>query len=84
MIAFARLTATPAAHAMAIFHETSWYTMEEAIAEGYLVDYDVVKIRSVAGRISQRNWSDCATAPNRTIDKLEDEREFDASKSSAR
>lgn len=80
------LTATPAAHTMAIFHEiVSRYTMEEAIAEGYLVDYDVVKIRSgvrMQGAFLKEGelvgLRDTGTGTEQ-LDKLEDEREFDAS-----
>jgi type I restriction enzyme R subunit len=41
------LTATPAAHTMAMFkHVVYRYTTEEAITDGYLVDYEAVKISS--------------------------------------
>ena len=41
------LTATPAAHTLALFKEVIYrYTTDKAIQEGYLVDYDAVRIRS--------------------------------------
>ena len=40
------LTATPAAHTMAYFENLAYrYDYERAVREGYLVDYDVVKVR---------------------------------------
>ncbi len=41
------LTATPAAHTVAYFNQVSYrYDYERAVAEGHLVDYDVVNIKS--------------------------------------
>ena len=41
------LTATPAAHSLSLFKEVVYrYTTEQAIQDGYLVDYDAVKIKS--------------------------------------
>ncbi len=41
------LTATPAAHTMAYFENLVYrYDYERAVGEGYLVDYDVVKVKS--------------------------------------
>lgn len=41
------LTATPAAHTMAYFEKVAFrYGYEQAVEEGYLVDYDAVRIRS--------------------------------------
>src|SRR5207244_5185438 len=41
------LTATPAAHTMAYFENMVYrYEYERAVREGYLVDYDVVRVRS--------------------------------------
>ena len=41
------LTATPAAHTMAYFDDIVYrYTYEQAVQAGYLVDFDVVNIRS--------------------------------------
>lgn len=51
------LTATPAAHSLALFKEVVYrYTTDKAIQDGYLVDYDAVKIRFgvlVSGYLSQ-------------------------------
>src|SRR5204863_10035374 len=41
------LTATPAAHTTAYFENIAYrYEYERAVAEGYLVDYDVVTVKS--------------------------------------
>jgi type I restriction enzyme R subunit len=41
------LTATPAAHTLSLFNEVVYrYTTDEAIADGWLVDYDAVRINS--------------------------------------
>src|SRR5207253_5752589 len=41
------LTATPAAHTKAYFSDVVYrYEYAQAVREGYLVDYDVVKVRS--------------------------------------
>jgi len=41
------LTATPAPHSLALFREVIYrYTTDRAIQDGYLVDYDPVKIKS--------------------------------------
>ena len=41
------LTATPAAHTMAYFEDMVYrYEYDRAVREGYLVDYDVVTIKS--------------------------------------
>ena len=41
------LTATPAAHTLSLFNEVVFrYTTDEAIAKGWLVDYDAVRIDS--------------------------------------
>src|SRR5690606_7282951 len=41
------LTATPASHTLSYFKEIAFrYTYDEAVREGHLVDYDVVKISS--------------------------------------
>ncbi|MFE4408993.1 type I restriction-modification enzyme R subunit C-terminal domain-containing protein [Streptomyces sp. NPDC056821] len=80
------LTATPAAHTMAYFENLVFrYEYERAVREGYLVDYDVVKIRSDV-RINgvflregeQIDQIDPETG-TRELDLLEDERAFDAS-----
>jgi type I restriction enzyme R subunit len=41
------LTATPAAHTKAYFNEVVFrYEYEQAVREGYLVDYNAVKVKS--------------------------------------
>ena len=77
------LTATPAAHTMALFERVVFrYTTEEAIQAGYLVDYEPVKIKSnvrlngaflKAGE--QVGIVDTATGKE-VLDQLEDERAF--------
>jgi type I restriction enzyme, R subunit len=79
------LTATPAAHTMAMFkHKVFSYTTEQAILDGYLVDYDAVKIRSdihINGAFLKEGELvgeiDVETGAEQ-LDKLEDEREFGA------
>jgi type I restriction enzyme R subunit len=77
------LTATPAAHTKAYFKDVVFrYEYERAVHEGYLVDYDAVKIKSdvrlkgiflqegeQVGVIDTRSGAE-------TMDALEDEREF--------
>ncbi|MGO9154890.1 type I restriction endonuclease subunit R [Mycobacterium sp.] len=80
------LTATPAAHTMAYFeHPVYRYEYERAVREGYLVDYDVVRINSdvrmngvFLNKGEQVDQVDPDTGA-RQLDFLEDEREFDAS-----
>lgn len=77
------LTATPATHTLALFKEVIYrYTTEKAIQEGYLVDYDAVKIKSnvrMKGIFlkpgDQVGVIDTRTGEE-TYDQLEDEREF--------
>ena len=77
------LTATPATHTLALFKEVVYrYTTEKAIQEGYLVDYDAVKIKSnvrMKGIFlkpgEQVGVIDTRTGEE-TYDQLEDEREF--------
>ncbi len=80
------LTATPAAHTTSYFHDIVYrYGYERAVQEGYLVDWDLVKIKSPV-RINgiflkggeQVGLVDTATGAQQ-LDLLEDEREFDAS-----
>ncbi|WP_431987535.1 type I restriction-modification enzyme R subunit C-terminal domain-containing protein [Streptomyces parvulus] len=80
------LTATPAAHTMTYFENLVFrYEYERAVREGYLVDYDVVKIRSDV-RINgvflregdQVDEIDPETGAKQ-LDLLEEERAFDAS-----
>jgi type I restriction enzyme R subunit len=81
------LTATPAAHTMAYFESLVYrYDYERAVCEGYLVDYDVVRVRSdvrmngvflhEGEQVDQVDPDSGATQ----LDLLEDERAYDASK----
>lgn len=81
------LTATPAFHSMAYFENKVFeYPYDRAVAEGYLVDYDVVNVRSDV-RINgiflkegeQVDTVDPVTGAKQ-LDLLEDERAFDSSK----
>jgi type I restriction enzyme R subunit len=77
------LTATPASHTVAYFGNPVFrYTVEEAVLEGYLVDYEAVKIKSNV-RINgiflkegeQVGFIDTDTGTE-FIDNLDDEREY--------
>ncbi len=80
------LTATPATHTLAMFkHKVFTYSTEQAILDGYLVDYDAIKIKSgihVNGAFLKEGELvgaiDMATGAEK-LDELEDEREFAAS-----
>ncbi len=77
------LTATPASHTTSYFKEVVFrYTYEEAVAEGHLVDWDLVKIKSDVringlflheGEIVEH--VDPVSGAER-LDTLEDERQF--------
>lgn len=77
------LTATPAAHTLALFKEVVYrYTTEKAIGDGFLVDYDAIKIKSdvrMQGAFLKPGETvgviDTTTGQE-TYDQLEDEREF--------
>ena len=78
------LTATPAGHTMSLFRDKVFeYNYETAVAEGFLVDYDVVKVKSNV-RINgiflkegeEVGFIDPDTGATR-LDYLEDERLFD-------
>ena len=80
------LTATPAAHTMAYFENLAYrYDYDAAVKDGYLVDYDVVRVRSdvrINGvflaegeQVDQVNPETGA----KQLDLLDDERAFDAS-----
>ena len=77
------LTATPALHTLSLFKEVIYrYTTEEAILDGWLVDYEAVKIKSdvrMKGAFLKEGEHvgviDTATGIE-TYDQLEDEREF--------
>lgn len=79
------LTATPAAHTMAYFENLVYrYDYERAVREGYLVDYDVVRIKSdvrMNGVFLREGEQIDQVDPDsgaRQLDLLEDERVFDA------
>ncbi len=80
------LTATPATHSLAMFKNKVFsYSTEQAILDGYLVDYDAIKIKSdihINGAFLKEGEIigeiDLATGAE-TLDSLEDEREFSAS-----
>lgn len=79
------LTATPAPHSLSLFKEVIYrYTTDEAIEDGYLVDYDAVKITSgvkINGVFLHEGENvgvvDDLTG-NVDYDTLEDEREYSA------
>jgi type I restriction enzyme R subunit len=78
------LTATPASHTKAYFRDVVYrYEYARAVREGFLVDYDAVKIKSnvrmegvflkegeLVGMVDPESGSE-------TLDQLEDEREFE-------
>jgi type I restriction enzyme R subunit len=80
------LTATPAAHTKAYFRDVVYrYEYERAVREGFLVDYDAVRIKSnvrMQGLFLQEGEQvgviDTRTGL-KTMDELEDEREFPSS-----
>lgn len=80
------LTATPATHTTAYFENIVFrYEYDRAVREGYLVDYDAVRIRSEVRMNGvflkegeQVDVVDPLTGAKR-LDELEDERQFDAS-----
>lgn len=80
------LTATPAAHTMAYFEKLVYrYDYERAVRQGYLVDYNVVRINSdvrMNGVFLNEGEQVDRVDPDtgaRELDLLEDERAFDAS-----
>lgn len=80
------LTATPAAHTMAYFKEKVFeYGYRQAVVDGFLVDYDAVKIDSgvrVKGVFLTEGEAVQYVDPQtgtKVLDRLEDERQFDAS-----
>jgi type I restriction enzyme, R subunit len=79
------LTATPAAHTVSYFENlVHRYEYDRAVREGYLVDYDVVRVRSnvrMNGVFLQEGEQIDQIDPEtgtRQLDLLEDERAFDA------
>ncbi len=80
------LTATPAAHTTAYFTDIVYrYEYQQAVREGYLVDYDAVRVRSgvrVNGVFLREGDPVGLVDPEtgmETLDRLEDERAYDAS-----
>ena len=81
------LTATPAAHTSAYFGDPVYkYGYEQAVRDGYLVDYDIVGVESGVrmNGIFLREGEIVGVIDSETgqskIDMLEDEREFSAEK----
>ena len=81
------LTATPAAHTKAYFNDVVYrYEYDRAVREGYLVDYDVVTIKSdvrMNGVFLKEGEHVSVVDPEtglQKLDQLEDEREFDATR----
>jgi type I restriction enzyme R subunit len=77
------LTATPAAHSMAMFKEITYrYEYERAVREGHLVDYDSVAVKShirMHGIFLKEGEQVDVVNPvsgAQQLDLLEDEREF--------
>ncbi|MGD9157439.1 MAG: DEAD/DEAH box helicase family protein [Desulfobacteraceae bacterium] len=77
------LTATPATHTLALFREVIYrYTTEQAIQDGYLVDYEAVKINSnirmkgVFLKPGEHVGIIDTETGQETYDELEDEREY--------
>jgi type I restriction enzyme R subunit len=85
------LTATPAAHTKAYFHDVVYrYEYERAVRERYLVDYDAVVIKSdvrlhgvFLDEGEQVGVIDTLSGTER-MDVLEDERQFDTSEVEAK
>lgn len=79
------LTATPASHTVAYFENPIYrYTVEEAVLDGFLVDYQAVKIKSdvrINGIFLKEGEKVGVKNPEtgtELIDALEDEREFNS------
>lgn len=80
------LTATPAAHTTSYFSEVVFrYPYERAVREGYLVDYDAVKVSSevrlqgVFLREGERVGLIDPESGAQALDQMEDERQFEPS-----
>lgn len=80
------LTATPATHTMAYFENLAYrYDYEDAVRDGYLVDYDLVSLRSdvrINGVFLREGEQVDQVDPEtgaKQLDLIEDERVFDAS-----
>ncbi len=81
------LTATPAAHTVAYFENLVYrYEYERAVREGYLVDYDVVRVKSgvrMNGVFLKEGEQVDEIDPDtgvKQLDLLEDERSYEATK----
>src|SRR5207249_3744687 len=79
------LTATPAAHTKAYFKDTIFhYDYEQAVRQGYLVDYDPViiesgvKMKGIFLKPGEEVELIDTQTGKRSFDVLEDERDFDA------
>lgn len=77
------LTATPASHTTAYFtHKVFEYPYEQAVRDGYLVDYDVVRVRSDArmNGLFLREGESVEIVDTKTglskLDQIEDERTY--------
>ncbi len=77
------LTATPAAHTLALFRKVVYrYSTEEAILDGYLVDYEPVRINSKVrmNGVFLKEGEEVGVVDTETgaetLDRMEDEREF--------
>ena len=78
------LTATPASHTLGYFKEIVYrYDYERAVREGFLVDYDVIKLTSdirlkgVFLKEGERVTVVDPTSGKENLDQLEDERQFE-------
>lgn len=85
------LTATPAAHTTAYFnHKAFEYRYEQAVREGYLVDYDPVNVRSDVrmNGVFLREGEHVEVVDPQTglshADQMEDERQFDTAELESR
>jgi type I restriction enzyme R subunit len=85
------LTATPASHTTSYFHNLVYrYDYAQAVRDGYLVDYDVVSIRSdvrlkgVFLREGEQVEIVDPESGQTTMDQLEDERQFDTTEIEAK
>ena len=77
------LTATPAPHSLSLFKEVIYrYTTDQAIQDGFLVDYDAIKIKSNVrmNGVFLKSGDPVGIVDTKTgeeiYDELEDEREF--------
>lgn len=85
------LTATPASHTTSYFKEVVYrYEYERAVREGYLVDYDVVTVKSnvrMQGIFLKEGEQVSIVDPetgSKKLDEMEDERQFDTTEIEAK